>query len=169
MAASDEKQQQQQQQQRDDDKTPAETESSSLSGSPDPPPAVEAASPSSRYDSSRLRRLLTPPNCRWDPSSPPPLTNSLCVLYALSATFTVANLYYCQPILNRIAATFDVSYEQSSQAATLIQAGYAVGIVFLLPLGDMLERRPFIISIIAFTATVVRLGPLFPLCASARP
>lgn len=75
----------------------------------------------------------------------------------------MANLYYCQPILNKIADTFDVSYEQSSQVATLLQAGYAAGLIFVLPLGDMLERRPFIIGLIFFTATVVSLTQALPL------
>lgn len=67
----------------------------------------------------------------------------------------MANLYYNQPILNKIAADFKVTYEESSQVATLLQSGYAAGLVFVLPLGDILERRPFIISLIIVTATLV--------------
>lgn len=58
-------------------------------------------------------------------------------------------------MLNKIAKEFNVTYEQSSQVATLMQAGYATGLVFILPWGDMLERRAFIISLVLFTATVV--------------
>ncbi|KAH6898285.1 major facilitator superfamily domain-containing protein [Thelonectria olida] len=107
-----------------------------------------------RYESSWLRRVLTPKNCRWDPKFPKPLTLAHCILYAMSSTFTVANLYYNQPILNKLAAEFDVSFEESSQVATLMQSGYAAGLIFVLPLGDILERRPFIISLILVTATM---------------
>ncbi|KAF4978795.1 hypothetical protein FZEAL_4885 [Fusarium zealandicum] len=107
-----------------------------------------------KYESSWLRRISTPKNCRWDDKAPPALTMMHCLLFAMASTFTVANLYYNQPILNKIAADFGVTYEQSSQVATLMQAGYAAGLVFVLPLGDILERRPFIISLILATATL---------------
>lgn len=72
---------------------------------------------------------------------------------------TVANLYYNQPILNRIAETFGVSFEQSSTIATLTQAGYAAGLLLICPLGDVFPRRPFILCLIAFTATIVSTSP----------
>ncbi|KAK7431048.1 hypothetical protein QQZ08_002328 [Neonectria magnoliae] len=53
-----------------------------------------------------------------------------------------------------MAVDFRVSYEESSQVATLMQSGYAAGLVFVLPLGDILTRRPFIISLILATATM---------------
>ncbi|KAF5669828.1 dityrosine transporter [Fusarium heterosporum] len=110
-----------------------------------------------KYESSWIRRVLTPKNCRWNDDSPPALTMGYCILYALASGTTVANLYYNQPILNKIAATFNVSYEESSQVATLLQSGYAAGIIFVLPLGDILERRPFIIALVLATATMARL------------
>jgi predicted MFS family arabinose efflux permease len=72
-----------------------------------------------------------------------------------AATFTVANLYYNQPVLNKIAETFDVSFEKASSVATLMQSGYAAGLLFICPVGDILRRRPFILGLIWFTATVV--------------
>lgn len=36
----------------------------------------------SRYESSWLRRVLTPSNCRWDPKDPKPLTLGHCILFA---------------------------------------------------------------------------------------
>ncbi|KAI1822157.1 MFS general substrate transporter [Xylaria intraflava] len=94
-----------------------------------------------------------PPWCRYDPNNPPKFTLSMNILLAFSTTFTVANLYYPQPILNIIAEDFHVSYERSSDVATLSQAGYAVGLLLLCPLGDMVPRRPFILLLIFITAT----------------
>ncbi|RYC64685.1 hypothetical protein CHU98_g1510 [Xylaria longipes] len=62
--------------------------------------------------------------CRYDPRQPPKFTLSMNILLAFSTTFTVANLYYPQPILNVIANDFGVSYERSSNVATLSQAGW---------------------------------------------
>ncbi|KAI8950027.1 major facilitator superfamily domain-containing protein [Xylaria longipes] len=92
--------------------------------------------------------------CRYDPRQPPKFTLSMNILLAFSTTFTVANLYYPQPILNVIANDFGVSYERSSNVATLSQAGYASGLLFLCPLGDMIPRRPFILFLILVTATM---------------
>ena len=72
-----------------------------------------------------------------------------------ASTFTVANLYYVQPIFTKLAHDFNVTYERSSNIATLLQAGYAGGILLILPLGDILERRPLVIGLIAVTATLV--------------
>ncbi|KAJ8131483.1 hypothetical protein O1611_g2143 [Lasiodiplodia mahajangana] len=93
--------------------------------------------------------------CRYDPQNPPKFTLSMNILLAFSTTFTVANLYYPQPILNVIAQDFHVSYERSSNVATLSQAGYAVGLLFLCPLGDIVPRRPFILFLIFATATML--------------
>ncbi|KAI1455616.1 MFS general substrate transporter [Annulohypoxylon moriforme] len=94
-----------------------------------------------------------PQRCRYDPENPPNFTLSMNILLAFSGTFTVANLYYAQPILNVLAEEFHVSYERASDIATLSQAGYAVGILFLCPLADMVPRRPFILFLIWVTAT----------------
>ncbi|KAL0935992.1 uncharacterized protein CTRU02_208207 [Colletotrichum truncatum] len=94
----------------------------------------------------------TPKKLRYDPEKPPRFSLAHNFLYAVAATFTVANLYYNQPVLNRIAETFDVSFERASSVATLMQAGYAAGLLFICPLGDMVRRRPFILALIWVTA-----------------
>jgi predicted MFS family arabinose efflux permease len=71
-----------------------------------------------------------------------------------AACFTVATLYYNQAVLNRIAETFDVTFEKASSVATLMQAGYASGLLFICPLGDLFPRRPFILALVGFTATM---------------
>ncbi|KAI0388538.1 major facilitator superfamily domain-containing protein [Xylariaceae sp. FL0594] len=95
-----------------------------------------------------------PKRCRYDPSKPPKFTLAMNILLAFSTTFTVANLYYPQPILNVIADDFGVTYERSSNVAALSQAGYAVGLLLLCPLADMVPRRPFILLLIFLTATM---------------
>jgi predicted MFS family arabinose efflux permease len=96
----------------------------------------------------------TPPNCRWDPENPPKFSMALNVLFAFAGAFTVANLYYNHPILNILAVDFNVPYEKAAQIPTLMQAGYAIGLFFLCPLGDILKRRAFVLSLIFFTASL---------------
>ena len=96
----------------------------------------------------------TPPKCRWDPEKPPRFSMSLNILFAFAGAFTVANLYYSHPILNILAHDFNVSYEDVSQVPTLAQAGYAVGLLFLCPLGDVVKRRPFTLLLVFFTAAM---------------
>ena len=95
-----------------------------------------------------------PPNCRWNPEEPPKFSMALNILFAFAGAFTVANLYYNHPILNILAKDFDVPYEKVAEIPTLAQAGYAVGLFFLCPLGDLLKRRPFVLSLVLFTATM---------------
>lgn len=101
-------------------------------------------------------RLLTwcPPRCRWDPARPPQFSLFLNVLFGFAGAFTVANLYYNHPILNILARDFGVEYERVAQIPTVMQAGYAAGLLFLCPLGDALPRRPFTLGLVFFTATM---------------
>ncbi|RDW88914.1 hypothetical protein BP6252_00946 [Coleophoma cylindrospora] len=96
----------------------------------------------------------TPQRCRWDPESPPTFSMALNLLFAFACTFTVANLYYNHPILNILAKDFNVTYEQVSTVPTVMQAGYAAGLLFLCPLGDIFKRRPFVLILVFFTATL---------------
>ncbi|KAF2007008.1 MFS general substrate transporter [Amniculicola lignicola CBS 123094] len=96
----------------------------------------------------------TPPRCRWDPKKPPQFSMSMNVLFAFAGGFTVANLYYNHPILNVLAHDFGVEYERVSQIPTVMQAGYAAGLLFLCPLGDLVRRRAFVVGLVGFTATL---------------
>ncbi|KAL9038069.1 MAG: hypothetical protein Q9214_005432 [Letrouitia sp. 1 TL-2023] len=96
----------------------------------------------------------TPKRCRYDPSNPPSFSLPLNLLFAFAGTFTVANLYYNHPILDILAHEFNVTGERASLIPTLAQTGYATGLLFLCPLGDVLPRRAYVLSLILFTATV---------------
>ncbi|KAB8068066.1 MFS general substrate transporter [Aspergillus leporis] len=96
----------------------------------------------------------TPPRCRWDAANPSQFNIWLNVLFAVAGTFTVANLYYAHPILDLLAQYFDVSHERISLIPTCCQAGYATGLIFLCPLGDLVRRRHFVLLLTFLTATL---------------
>lgn len=75
--------------------------------------------------------------------------NSFLVLIMAAATgITVANLYYIQPLLAEIAKAFNVTQVSVGFVAMLTQAGYALGMLFLLPLADIREKRKLIITML---------------------
>ncbi|HJY12804.1 MAG TPA: MFS transporter [Flavobacterium sp.] len=53
----------------------------------------------------------------------------------------VANLYYCQPLIVLIANEFKIPEANAGTITYLTQAGYAIGLFFMVPLGDKLERK----------------------------
>jgi len=66
---------------------------------------------------------------------------------AFSAGTIVANVYYSQPILKEIAETLGKSESAVGKMAMLAQVGYGIGMFFLLPLGDRVNRKKLIIGI----------------------
>ncbi|KAJ3926969.1 MAG: MFS superfamily [Lentinula lateritia] len=99
---------------------------------------------------------------RWlvfDSNKPMTLSIWMNIAFGLGATFTVANLYYCQPMLGNIASFFHVSKDKASDIPTLIQSGYAVGVLFISPLGDLVQRRQLVLGLITCTtATTIGLA-----------
>src|SRR5471030_102942 len=81
-------------------------------------------------------------------ANPPTLNKLLILVMSIACGATVANLYYIQPLLADIAKTFHVNQLSISFAAMLTQIGYAVGMIFILPLGDIKEKRKLIIIIL---------------------
>nr|BDT29895.1 MFS transporter [Bacteriovorax sp. HI3] len=65
-------------------------------------------------------------------------------LMTIATGVCVANLYYCQPLLHQMQETFNVTPGQMGAIPTLTQLGYAVGMLFLIPLGDQIEKRKLI-------------------------
>ncbi|QMV61972.1 MFS transporter [Pseudomonas berkeleyensis] len=74
-------------------------------------------------------------------SESPALPQALVLLFALCCGAIVANLYYAQPIIELIAPDVGLSAERASLIVSLTQIGYALGLLFLVPLADLLENR----------------------------
>ncbi|MHB8220043.1 MAG: MFS transporter [Acidimicrobiales bacterium] len=84
--------------------------------------------------------------------SAPVLTNRLVTVMAVATGAIVANLYYAQPLLHEVAAAFHAGTAATSLVITATQVGYALGLVLLVPLGDIRARRPLVSLVFAAAA-----------------
>lgn len=71
----------------------------------------------------------------------------LVLLMAACAGITVANIYYCQPILKEIASEFNVSESSVGMIPMLSQIGYGLGLFFITPLGDKVDKKKLILGL----------------------
>ncbi|MGX1545920.1 MFS transporter [Streptomyces adustus] len=75
----------------------------------------------------------------------------LVALLAVASGMTVANLYYAQPLLSSLSGVFHTSTATVGTLITLTQVGYVIGMLFLVPLGDRLEKRNLITVLLTVT------------------
>ncbi|UUX55551.1 MFS transporter [Citrobacter youngae] len=80
------------------------------------------------------------------------LSPALIVLMSVATGLAVASNYYAQPLLDTIARNFSLSASTAGFIVTAAQLGYAAGLLFLVPLGDMFERRMLIVSMTLLAA-----------------
>jgi predicted MFS family arabinose efflux permease len=76
----------------------------------------------------------------------------VAAVLAIACGLTVANLYYAQPLLDLIAGSFHVGQGTATVVVTMTQVGYALGLLFVLPLGDLLENRVLVTRTLVATA-----------------
>jgi predicted MFS family arabinose efflux permease len=74
------------------------------------------------------------------------MTARLALLLAISAGLAVAAIYYSQPMLGVLGADFNANAGAMGLVPTLTTLGYAMGILFLAPLGDRYDRRTIILG-----------------------
>lgn len=85
------------------------------------------------------------------------LSRIATLIFAATAGLNVANIYYAQPLLDSMARDFGISPSTIGLVVTLTQVGYALGLIFIVPLGDLIDRRRLVIgqgllSIVALVA-----------------
>jgi predicted MFS family arabinose efflux permease len=73
------------------------------------------------------------------------MTRGLILLFAFCCGAIVANLYYAQPITALIAPDVNLSSQTAGLIVSVTQIGYALGLFFLVPLGDLIENRKLMI------------------------
>ncbi|MEK3718403.1 MFS transporter [Paenibacillus sp. FSL R7-0333] len=69
------------------------------------------------------------------------MSRKVALLFAITCGLTVANIYYAQPLLDAISSEFGITHSSVGIVITVTQICYALGLLLLVPLGDLLGRR----------------------------
>ncbi|MGG3307031.1 MFS transporter [Paenibacillus lautus] len=88
-----------------------------------------------------------------------PLTRYVTLLFAIACGMSVANIYFAQPLLDELSNEFNMDYSIIGILITITQIFYALGLLLLVPLGDLLNQRRLIIGQMAISmAALVIVG-----------
>ena len=79
------------------------------------------------------------------------MTAGMALIFSAASGLAVGNLYWAQPLLAAITADFGVPPSQGGFLVTATQLGYALGILLIVPWGDILERRKLLITVMLLT------------------
>lgn len=100
----------------------------------------------------------------------PGLPRAVALLFAIACGLAVANVYYAQPLLETLAGEFGFSHASVGIVITVTQIGYGLGLLLIVPLGDLLNRRRLIVGqsvVSALALTAVALAPTGTLMLAA--
>lgn len=84
--------------------------------------------------------------------TPTSMSRGMTLLFAIAGGAAVGNLYWAQPLLDLISRDFGVSASSAGLVVTVTQVGYALGVFFLVPLGDIVNRKRVIPALMFLTA-----------------
>ncbi|CAI8909238.1 MFS transporter [Pseudomonas sp. IT-P291] len=80
------------------------------------------------------------------------LSPSLTCLFSVTCALAVANVYFAQPLLDSMAQSLGVDSSMIGFVVTATQVGYALGLLFIVPLGDLLNRKGLILTQVLLSA-----------------
>lgn len=86
---------------------------------------------------------------------PADISSGMVLLLAVAAGLIVANLYYAQTLVGPISRATGLSAGAAGLIVTLTQIGYTIGLLFIVPLGDVLENRRLVIGALLLTAAAL--------------
>lgn len=90
----------------------------------------------------------------------PRITRGLTLLLAIACALAVATVYLAQPLLESMTVSLGVPIGQAGLVVGATQVGYAVGLLLLVPLGDLLDRKRLILGQL-LCSTMALLGVAF--------
>ncbi|RVK07369.1 MFS transporter, partial [Sinorhizobium meliloti] len=91
---------------------------------------------------------MTTPASTAQTQHPTGLSAGMTFLMAAACGLIAANLYYTQPLAGPIAVDIGLPAEATGLIVTLTQIGYGLGLLLLVPLGDLVENRRLIVTMI---------------------
>ena len=91
---------------------------------------------------------------------PDALPRWIVPLFAASCGLIVMNLYYAQPLAGPISASLGLSPAAAGLIVTMTQIGYGMGLLFIAPLGDLVENRRLILSVTAIATVALVIAAL---------
>lgn len=100
------------------------------------------------------------------PAAPAHLTQRQILMVAIACGVIVANLYFAQPLIGEIQKDIALPASAAGLIVTLTQIGYGLGLLFIVPLGDMLENRRLITTAL-FCSVLALVGTALAPSASA--
>ncbi len=81
-------------------------------------------------------------------AEPPAVSTGVMLLFAFACGLIVANLYYAQPLAGPIGVALGLSASATGLIVSLTQIGYGIGLLFIVPLGDLIETRRLVLTLI---------------------
>ncbi|WP_223565454.1 MFS transporter [Pantoea sp. OVA07A] len=102
------------------------------------------------------------PEADSPPAAIPVLSSRMIFLFSLTSALAVANVYSAQPLLESIAASLQVSTGTIGTVVTATQSGYALGLIFLVPLGDCVNRKKLVITQLLFSVLALITAAVAP-------
>ena len=82
----------------------------------------------------------------------PGLSPTLTFLFSVTCALAVANVYFAQPLLDSMAQSLDVASSMIGIVVTATQVGYALGLLLIVPLGDLVNRKRLILTQVMLSA-----------------
>ena len=93
---------------------------------------------------------------------PAGLSAGLVRLMAVTCAVAVANLYYAQPLLPAIGRSLHVSQSSAALLVTIGQLGYAAGLLLVVPIGDIVRRRPLLTGLLTVDTLALAASAVAP-------
>jgi predicted MFS family arabinose efflux permease len=90
------------------------------------------------------------------------MSRGLLLLMSVATGLAVAGNYFAQPLLDLIGRELGIGPSPAALVVTAAQAGYALGLILLVPLGDLVERRRLAVSLYAATAVFLLVSAVAP-------
>jgi predicted MFS family arabinose efflux permease len=105
---------------------------------------------------------LPDPSAAGPAPMPATISTPLTILMAAACGAIAANLYYAQPLIALIGPDVGLSPALASLVVTLTQIGYGLGLMLLVPLGDVVENKKLVLSAVGVTAFALLLAAVAP-------